>query len=37
LTHITVEKNMNEAIAAIEALAAINGKIVRIRMEELAK
>lgn len=37
LTHITVEKNMNAAIAAIEALAAINGKVVRIRMEELAK
>jgi homoserine dehydrogenase len=37
LTHITVEKNMNAAIAAIEALSAINGKVVRIRMEELAK
>lgn len=37
LTHITVEKNMNAAIAAIEALDAINGKVVRIRMEELAK
>ncbi len=37
LTHITLEKNMNEAIAAIEALSAINGKLVRIRMEELAK
>ncbi len=37
LTHITVEKNMNAAIAAIEALPAINGKVVRIRMEELAK
>jgi len=37
LTHITVEKNMNDAIAAIEALDAINGKVVRIRMEELAK
>ncbi len=37
LTHITVEKNMNAAIAAIEALAAITGKVVRIRMEELAK
>ncbi|MEK9824808.1 MAG: homoserine dehydrogenase [Methylotenera sp.] len=37
LTHITVEKNMNDAIAAIEALDAINGKLVRIRMEELAK
>jgi homoserine dehydrogenase len=37
LTHITLEKNMNSAIAAIESLAAINGKVVRIRMEELAK
>lgn len=37
LTHITVEKNMNAAITAIEALAAISGKVVRIRMEELAK
>lgn len=37
LTHITVEKNMNAAIAAIEALEAISGKVVRIRMEELAK
>ncbi len=37
LTHITVEKNINAAIAAIEALPAINGKVVRIRMEELAK
>ncbi len=37
LTHITVEKNINDAIAAIEALNAINGKVVRIRMEELAK
>lgn len=37
LTHITIEKNINAAIAAIEALPAINGKVVRIRMEELAK
>lgn len=37
LTHITVEKNMNQAIAAIEALPAIAGKITRIRMEELNK
>lgn len=37
LTHVTVEKNMNAAIAAIEALEAISGKVVRIRMEELAK
>ena len=37
LTHITVEENMNAAIAAIEALPAVAGKVVRIRMEELAK
>lgn len=37
LTHIAVEKNMNAAIAAIEALSAITGKVVRIRMEELSK
>ncbi|MEO8419222.1 MAG: homoserine dehydrogenase [Methylophilaceae bacterium] len=37
LTHITVEKNADEAIAAIEALPAIAGKVTRIRMEELGK
>jgi homoserine dehydrogenase len=37
LTHITVEKNMNQAIAAIEALEAITGNVMRIRMEELSK
>ena len=37
LTHITIEKNMDTAIAAIEALAAIDGKVTRIRMEELSK
>lgn len=37
LTHITVEKNADEAIAAIEALPAIAGKVTRIRMEELNK
>ncbi len=37
LTHVTIEENMNAAIAAIEALPAITGKVVRIRMEELAK
>ena len=37
LTHITIEKNMNAAITEIESLAAITGKVVRIRMEELAK
>jgi homoserine dehydrogenase len=37
LTHVTVEKNMDAAIAAIEALPAIVGKLVKIRMEELGK
>jgi homoserine dehydrogenase len=37
LTHITVEKNMDQAIAAIEALPAIAGKLTRIRMEELSR
>ncbi len=35
LTHVTVEKNMNAAINAIEALPAIVGSVVKIRMEEL--
>jgi homoserine dehydrogenase len=37
LTHITVEKNMNAAIQAIEALPAIDGAVVKLRMEELNK
>jgi len=37
LTHITVEKNINQAIAKIEALPTIDGKVIRIRMEELGK
>jgi len=37
LTHITIEKNVDQAIAAIEALPAIAGKVTRIRMEELNK
>lgn len=37
LTHITLEKNMNAAIAAIEALPAIDGKVTRLRMEELGR
>jgi homoserine dehydrogenase len=37
LTHITVEKNIDQAIARIEALPAINGKVTRIRMEELGR
>jgi homoserine dehydrogenase len=35
LTHKTVEKNIDDAIAAIEALPTVRGKIVRIRLEEL--
>jgi homoserine dehydrogenase len=37
LTHETIEKNMDATIAAIEALPAIVGKLVKIRMEELSK
>jgi homoserine dehydrogenase len=37
LTHITIEKHMDQAIAAIEALPAIAGKVTRLRMEELAR
>jgi homoserine dehydrogenase len=36
LTHITVEKNINAAIAKIEALDSVSGKVMRIRLEELA-
>ncbi len=35
LTHKTIEKNMNVAIEAIEALPAVVGEIVKIRMETL--
>lgn len=37
LTHITLEKNMDAAIAAIEALEAVAGRVTKIRMEELNK
>ncbi len=36
LTHITVEKNINAAIAKIETLDTVVGKVMRIRLEELA-
>jgi len=36
LTHVTVEKNVNAAIAKIEALDTVAGKVMRIRLEELA-
>jgi homoserine dehydrogenase len=34
LTHQTVEKNVNAAIARIEALAVVAGKVTRIRLEQ---
>ena len=36
LTHITVEKNINAALAKIEALDTVAGQVMRIRLEELA-
>jgi homoserine dehydrogenase len=35
LTHQTQEKNIDAAIAKIEALAAVEGKVTRIRLEQL--
>ncbi len=35
LTHRVLERNMNQAIARIEALGSINGKVMRIRVEHL--
>jgi homoserine dehydrogenase len=35
LTHRTIEKNVDDAIAAIEALSTVSGRVVRIRLEEL--
>lgn len=37
LTHQSIEKNINAAMAKIEALPAICGKIARIRVEQLGK
>ena len=36
LTHLAIEKNINAAIAKIEELASVMGKITRIRLEELS-
>jgi len=35
LTHQTLEKNVDAAIALIERLPTISGKVTRIRLEEL--
>ncbi len=37
LTHETREKQINAAIAAIEALPVVSGKVTRIRLEELGR
>ena len=37
LTHRTVEKSVNAAIAKIEALPVVTGKVTRIRLEALDK
>ncbi len=37
LTHITQEKYINAALARIEALSTITGKVTRIRLEELGR
>ena len=36
LTHVTREKNVNVAIARIEALPTVTGKVVRLRLEALS-
>jgi homoserine dehydrogenase len=35
LTHQTIEKNVNAALAKIEALPVVAGKVTRIRLEQL--
>ena len=37
LTHLTLEKNINDAIKRIESLPVIFGKVTRIRLEELGR
>ena len=36
-SHPAREKNVNAAMAKIEALAVVNGKVTRIRLEELGR
>ena len=36
LTHLTIEKNVNAALAKIESLPVVAGKVTRIRLEQLA-
>ncbi len=37
LTHVTIEKNMDTAIMDIEGLAAVIGKVVKLRVESMQK
>ena len=37
LTHLTMERNINDAIKRIESLPVISGKVTRIRLEELGR
>jgi len=37
LTHLTLEKNINDAIGRIESLPVISGKVIRVRLEELGR
>ena len=37
LTHLTVERNINDAIKRIESLPVISSKVTRIRLEELGR
>jgi homoserine dehydrogenase len=37
LTHEAIEKNVDAAIAAIEALPVVTGKVTRIRLETLGR
>ncbi|HVY08381.1 MAG TPA: homoserine dehydrogenase [Burkholderiales bacterium] len=37
LTHLTLEKNVNDAIQRIESLPVVSGKVTRIRLEELGR
>ena len=37
LTHLTIEKSINDAIKRIESLPVVSGKVTRIRLEELGR
>ena len=35
LTHLALEKNVNQAMAKVEKLSSVEGKVTRIRLESL--